>query len=158
MDAACRRPRLTCRTGSATNEIAINRYVIEKGLDTQLILYWYQSHGRVIASEYWSRLFLIRDAIRLEPHGRIDRPRHRAVFDRTSRMPRRSPSRRRPSSSKRCFRCCPLTCLLERNPWLAIQAKRIDWLSWSSVFAAAGTACRKASPDESFKRGIGVFR
>jgi EpsI family protein len=43
----------------------VNRYVVRKGLDTQMILYWYQSHGRVIASEYWSRLFLIRDAVRL---------------------------------------------------------------------------------------------
>ena len=29
------------------------------------MLYWYQSHGRVVASEYWSKLYLINDAIRL---------------------------------------------------------------------------------------------
>jgi EpsI family protein len=51
--------------GIGNEEIAINRYLVEKGLERQLILYWYQSHGRVTANEYWSRLFLIRDAVRL---------------------------------------------------------------------------------------------
>jgi EpsI family protein len=52
-------------SGIGDERVAINRYVVEKGLDRELILYWYQSHGRVVANEYWSRLFLIRDAIRL---------------------------------------------------------------------------------------------
>jgi EpsI family protein len=51
--------------GIGDDRIAVNRYVVRKGLDTQVILYWYQSHGNVVASEYWSRLFLIRDAVRL---------------------------------------------------------------------------------------------
>jgi EpsI family protein len=50
-------------TGERT--IVINRYLIEKGLDRQLVLYWYQSHGRVVASEYWGKFYLIRDAVRL---------------------------------------------------------------------------------------------
>jgi EpsI family protein len=45
--------------------VVVNRYVVEKGLDRQLVLYWYQSHGRVVASEYWSKFYLIRDAVRL---------------------------------------------------------------------------------------------
>jgi EpsI family protein len=48
-----------------TTEIDANRYVIRKGLDQQLVLYWYQSHGRTVASEYWSKFYLIRDAVRL---------------------------------------------------------------------------------------------
>jgi EpsI family protein len=51
--------------GIGNDQIAVNRYIVRKGLDRQLILYWYQSHGTVVASEYWSRLFLIRDAVRL---------------------------------------------------------------------------------------------
>ncbi|MCU1384002.1 MAG: EpsI family protein [Acidobacteria bacterium] len=47
------------------NTIAVNRFVIEKGPDRQLVLYWYQSHGRVVADEYWSKFYLIRDAVRL---------------------------------------------------------------------------------------------
>lgn len=50
---------------AGSSNISVNRYVIQKGLDRQVVLYWYQSHGRVIASEYWSKLFLIRDAVQL---------------------------------------------------------------------------------------------
>jgi len=51
--------------GAGTTDISINRYVIQKGVDRQLVLYWYQSHGRVVASEYWSKFYLVRDAVRL---------------------------------------------------------------------------------------------
>ena len=44
-------------------DISVNRYVIQKGLDRQLVLYWYQGRGRVVASEYTSRALLIKDAI-----------------------------------------------------------------------------------------------
>jgi len=43
----------------------VNFYVIEKGLDRQLVLYWYQSHGRIIASEYWGKIYMVLDALRL---------------------------------------------------------------------------------------------
>ena len=33
------------------------------------MLYWYQSHGRIIASEYQAKLYMVLDAIRL---GRTD--------------------------------------------------------------------------------------
>jgi EpsI family protein len=45
--------------------IEINRYVVEKGMEKQLVFYWYQSHGRVIASEYWAKIYLVMDAIRM---------------------------------------------------------------------------------------------
>jgi EpsI family protein len=45
--------------------IAINRYVIAKGPDRDLVFYWYQAHGRVTPSEYWAKVFLVTDAIRL---------------------------------------------------------------------------------------------
>ena len=45
-------------------DIVVNRYVVQKGLDRQVVLYWYQGRGRVVASEYWSKLFLINDAVR----------------------------------------------------------------------------------------------
>ncbi len=50
---------------STPSEIVINRYIVQKGLERQMVLYWYQAHGRVVASEYWSKFYLIRDAIRL---------------------------------------------------------------------------------------------
>jgi EpsI family protein len=46
-------------------EITVNRYVIQKGLDRQVVLYWYQSHGRAIANEYRSKIFMVYDAVRL---------------------------------------------------------------------------------------------
>jgi EpsI family protein len=48
-------------TGPRT--IEVNRYVVQKGIDRQMIIYWYQSHGRVVASEYLSKFFLVKDAI-----------------------------------------------------------------------------------------------
>jgi EpsI family protein len=49
----------------ARREIEINRVVIERGLERQLVLYWYQSQGRVVASEYWGKVYTVVDAIRL---------------------------------------------------------------------------------------------
>lgn len=45
--------------------MAINRYVIARGPERQMVLYWYQAHGRVIASEYWAKFFLVADSVRL---------------------------------------------------------------------------------------------
>ena len=46
-------------------KVPVNLYVLRKGLDQQLVLYWYQSHGRIVASEYWGKFYLIYDALRL---------------------------------------------------------------------------------------------
>lgn len=45
--------------------VIVNRYIIAKGLDRMLVLYWYQSHGRVVASEYWAKIYLVLDAMRM---------------------------------------------------------------------------------------------
>jgi EpsI family protein len=42
----------------------INKVLIVKGLDQQLVLYWYQTSDRVTASEYWSKAYLVADAFR----------------------------------------------------------------------------------------------
>jgi EpsI family protein len=44
-------------------EIRPNRYVFAKGAEREIVIYWYQSRGRVIANEYVEKLYLIRDAI-----------------------------------------------------------------------------------------------
>jgi EpsI family protein len=49
---------------SATRSSTINRYMIQKNADRALVLYWYQANGRVIASEYWAKLYLILDTLR----------------------------------------------------------------------------------------------
>lgn len=45
--------------------IRISRYVVQKGIDRQIVLFWYQSHGRVMYNEYATKLFLMADAVRL---------------------------------------------------------------------------------------------
>jgi EpsI family protein len=51
--------------GGPSRDININRIVIQKGLDKQLVLYWYQAHNRIVASEYWGKFYLIADAMRM---------------------------------------------------------------------------------------------
>jgi exosortase D (VPLPA-CTERM-specific) len=43
----------------------VNRYVVSKAGDRQLVLYWFQAHGREVASEYAAKYYLIADSIRL---------------------------------------------------------------------------------------------
>lgn len=45
--------------------IVSNRVVVASGSRRQLVLYWYQSHGRTLASEYWARYYMVSDSIRL---------------------------------------------------------------------------------------------
>jgi EpsI family protein len=45
--------------------ISINRYIVANGDNRDLVLYWYQAHGRVTPSEYWAKIFLLADAIRM---------------------------------------------------------------------------------------------
>jgi EpsI family protein len=50
---------------AGSKDQTINRVIIQNGLDRQFVLYWYQSHGRIVASEYWSKFYLVADAMRL---------------------------------------------------------------------------------------------
>jgi EpsI family protein len=43
----------------------VNRYVIAKGDERQVVLYWYWAHDRALASEYWAKFYLVADSIRL---------------------------------------------------------------------------------------------
>jgi EpsI family protein len=42
----------------------VNRYILSKGGDRNVVLYWYQANGRVIASEYKAKVFMVADAVR----------------------------------------------------------------------------------------------
>ena len=42
-----------------------NRYLIAKGGERQLVLYWYLAHDRAVASEYWAKFYLVADSIRM---------------------------------------------------------------------------------------------
>lgn len=43
----------------------VNRYLVAKGTQKALVLYWYWAHGRAIASEYRAKYYLVGDSIRL---------------------------------------------------------------------------------------------
>jgi len=55
--------RASLDTGGTT--VPVNRYVIQKGIDRQVVMYWYQGRGRVVANEYANKLWLMLDAARL---------------------------------------------------------------------------------------------
>ena len=44
--------------------VSVNRFLIQKGLDRQLVLYWYQGRGRIVGNEYLSKIYLVLDAAR----------------------------------------------------------------------------------------------
>jgi EpsI family protein len=56
------RVQITRPDGSS---FAVNRYVVSKSGDRQLVLYWFQAHGRAVASEYWAKYYLVSDSIRM---------------------------------------------------------------------------------------------
>lgn len=43
----------------------VGEYVIADGGQKQFVIYWYQAHGRSVASEYMAKIYLIADAIRM---------------------------------------------------------------------------------------------
>ena len=45
-------------------EIRVNRYVVAKGAERAVVLYWYQTPGRVIAGEWAAKFWLAADALR----------------------------------------------------------------------------------------------
>jgi EpsI family protein len=47
------------------SSMSVNRYVVGKGPSRALVLYWYQAHGRITASEYWAKIRLVQDAVRM---------------------------------------------------------------------------------------------
>jgi EpsI family protein len=50
---------------SGGEPLAVNRYLVGKGTQRALVLYWYWAHKRAVASEYAARFYLVEDSIRL---------------------------------------------------------------------------------------------
>jgi EpsI family protein len=44
--------------------IVVNRYVVSKGDARSVVLYWYQSHNRIVASEYSAKVYTVVDSMR----------------------------------------------------------------------------------------------
>jgi EpsI family protein len=43
--------------------IVVNEYVVQRDAQKQLVFYWYQGRGRVIASEYAGKMWMVADAL-----------------------------------------------------------------------------------------------
>ena len=43
--------------------LPLNRVIIGRGSEKQLVYYWFEERGMKIANEYWSKLYLLRDAL-----------------------------------------------------------------------------------------------
>src|SRR5580700_11598141 len=50
--------------GSGDKPVLVNEYIVEKGKSRDLVLYWYQTHERIIASEYMAKFWLVADGVR----------------------------------------------------------------------------------------------
>ncbi|MGH9488643.1 MAG: exosortase C-terminal domain/associated protein EpsI [Terriglobales bacterium] len=49
---------------TAAGAISVNRYLVARGSQRELILYWFQQQGRAIRSEYWSKFYQVWDGLR----------------------------------------------------------------------------------------------
>jgi len=43
----------------------VNRYIISKAGAKQIVLYWFWAHNRGVASEYWSKYYLVADSLKM---------------------------------------------------------------------------------------------
>jgi exosortase D (VPLPA-CTERM-specific) len=50
-------------TRTAVGEHPVNRVIVKKGKQRQLVYYWFQGHGRIVANEYLNKWYLFQDAI-----------------------------------------------------------------------------------------------
>ncbi len=55
---------ITIRSAGGKSFVA-NKYVIENGNTHEMMIYWYQGRGRIIASEYWGKVYTVLDSVRL---------------------------------------------------------------------------------------------
>jgi EpsI family protein len=53
------------RVRAGEQEVSVNRTVVQKGLDREVVLYWYQGRGRITGNEYVNKIWLILDAARM---------------------------------------------------------------------------------------------
>lgn len=54
--------RLTL-SGEKTRDIDVIKLILEKGVSRQVVLYWFQSRGRFIASEYLQKIYMVWDSL-----------------------------------------------------------------------------------------------
>ena len=56
--------RISMQVPSRTGPMTVNRYVVALGEQRNVVIYWYQSRDRVVASEYAARWYSVVDSLR----------------------------------------------------------------------------------------------
>ncbi len=56
--------RIQVSVPGRSEPLEANRYIVARGDDKSLVIYWYQSHHRTIASEYEAKVYTVLDALR----------------------------------------------------------------------------------------------
>lgn len=54
---------MLCVPGNTPENIKVVKLVLEQGIQQLVLLYWFQSRGRYIHSEYWQKFYLVWDAV-----------------------------------------------------------------------------------------------
>jgi exosortase D (VPLPA-CTERM-specific) len=67
--SAITQTEIMVETGSQSMMIPVNRAIIQKGLERQLVYFWFELSGRRLTSDYAAKAWLVWDALR---HGRTD--------------------------------------------------------------------------------------
>jgi len=50
-------------TETRSKDLKVIKFKLKNGIQEQLVLYWYQSRGRIISSEYMQKFYLVLDSI-----------------------------------------------------------------------------------------------
>jgi len=55
--------RIRVQIVGSTESVRVNRAIIQNGMHTQLVYYWFKQRGRDIANEYWMKWYLLSDSL-----------------------------------------------------------------------------------------------
>ena len=56
--------RVSIKVAGRKKPIVVNRYLVSKGDYKSIVMYWYLSRDRVVASEYLAKIYLVLDSLR----------------------------------------------------------------------------------------------
>ena len=56
--------RVAIQVPGRAEPITVNRYIVAQGEARSVVLYWYQTRDRVVASEYTAKMYVVADALR----------------------------------------------------------------------------------------------
>ena len=56
--------------GTRLGALRLNRAVIQKGLERQLVYYWFEGRGRRLTGDFAAKFHTVADSMRTRPHRR----------------------------------------------------------------------------------------